>query len=90
VPSWALQAVSTHEAQAGLEWLKACWTQEAPPLLLLKPPLPPPLLLPKPPLPLPLLHESRLKPEHWLVHAVQLPRPAVAELQADEMLDEQA
>ena len=82
VPSWVLQVLCTHEAHAELTRLSACWMHEGP-----EPPL---LPLLKPPLLLPLLHESRLKPEHWLAQAEQLPRPEVAELQADEMLDEQA
>ena len=89
VPICALQVFSTHEAQAELTRLSPCSMHEGPTpplLLLLKPPLP----LLKPPLLLPLLHESRLKPEHWLAQAEQLVSPEVAELQADEMLDAQA
>jgi len=83
VLSWAPQTLSTHGAQAELTRLSPCSMHEGPAT-------PPLLLLLKPPLLLPLLHESRLKPEHWLAQAEQLVSPEVAELQADEMLDEQA
>ncbi len=68
---------------------------ELPPIPLLLPNPPLPLLLPNPPLlpplpPLLVVQLPRLKPLHWLEHALQLPRLVTAEAQACETLEEHA